>query len=89
MPGPTRPPTAAFRARAGADNDALFREIAEFLATAATRLTPAGNDASSSRIDSPYLLSLDSPTPLIPASSPSVDGAATAIARSVASWKTT
>jgi hypothetical protein len=52
-------------------------------------MTPTANDASSSRIDSPYLPSFDSPTPLIPASSASEDGAATAIARSVASWKTT
>lgn len=48
-----------------------------------------GHDASSSRIDSPYFASFDSPTPLIPASSRSVDGAETAIDRSVASWKTT
>jgi hypothetical protein len=42
-----------------------------------------------SRMPSPYLASLDSPTPLIPASSSSEDGAAAAIARRVASWKTT
>jgi DNA-binding transcriptional ArsR family regulator len=55
----------------------------------AAKADRAGHDASSSRIDSPYLLSFDSPTPLIPASSARDDGAATAIARSVASWKTT
>jgi hypothetical protein len=57
--------------------------------TSRCQITPTANDASSSRIDSPYLPSFDSPTPLIPASSASEDGAATAIARSVASWKTT
>jgi hypothetical protein len=47
------------------------------------------SDPSSSRIDSPYLASFDSPTPLIAASSASEEGAATAIDRSVASWNTT
>ena len=54
-----------------------------------TRLMSPHPAASSSRIDSPYLASFDSPTPLIPASSRSVAGAATATDRSVASWKTT
>jgi hypothetical protein len=40
-------------------------------------------------MDAPYLASFDSPTPLTPASADSVDGAVTAIARSVASWNTT
>ncbi len=53
---------------------------------------PAGlpdHSPSSSRTGAPYLASLASPTPLIPASSAREEGEATAIARSVASWNTT
>jgi hypothetical protein len=57
--------------------------------TSEARGRGAGYWPSTSRMPSPYLASFDSPTPLIPASSPSEDGAASAIARSVASWKTT